>query len=100
MPAAQFEQALVEAIKSGDTIRISAIRSIKSSLKNEQIKLGHDLTELEVLRVVQREAKQRRDSITAYQTAARPDLVQEEQAELSIIEQFLPAEFANGRQSV
>ncbi len=74
--------------------RTAVLRLIKSSLKNEQIKLGHELTEAEALKVVQREAKQRKDSIAQYAQGGRTDLAESEQHELTIIESYLPQQMS------
>ncbi|HUC87515.1 MAG TPA: GatB/YqeY domain-containing protein, partial [Candidatus Saccharimonadales bacterium] len=63
----QLDQDLATSMKEGVVARTSVLRLLKSSLKNEQIKVGHDLSEAEILTVLQREAKQRKDSITQYQ---------------------------------
>ena len=81
---------LAHALREGDTARVGVLRLLLSSLKNEQIKQGQELDEGSALKVLQREAKQRRDSIAAYREADRSDLVDFEQAELKIIEDYLP----------
>jgi uncharacterized protein YqeY len=86
----QIDQDLTTSMKSGDKTRTGVLRLLRSSLKNEQIKLGRELTEAEVLKLLQRESKQRRDSITAYNEAKRPELATEEQTELDIITVYLP----------
>jgi uncharacterized protein YqeY len=88
--SAQIDQDLTTSMKEGQAVRTGTLRLIKNALKNEQIKLGHELTEAEVLKVLQREAKQRRDSITQYQAGNRADLADAEQQELAIIEAYLP----------
>ena len=88
--ADQIEQDLQAALRAGETATVSLLRLLKSSLKNEQIKQGKELNEAAVMKVLQREAKQRKDSISAYQQAERTDLVEFEQAELKLIENYLP----------
>lgn len=78
------------SMKAGTADRTGVIRLILTSLKNEKIKLGHDLSDEECLRIVAREAKQRRDSIAAYESADRTDLADIEKAELVLIEAYLP----------
>jgi uncharacterized protein YqeY len=87
----QIDQDLAESMKAGDTTRTGVLRLLRSSFKNEQIKLGRELSEAEVLKVLQRESKQRRDSITAYNEAKRPELAAVEEDELKIISAYLPA---------
>jgi len=86
----QIEQDLATAMKAGETAKVGVLRLIKTSFKNDEIKLGHALTEAEAMTVMHREAKQRRDSIQAYEQGDRPDLAASEQAELQIINSYLP----------
>lgn len=78
------------SMKAGDTDRTGVLRLLRSAFKNEEIKLGQALDEAGTLKVLTREAKQRRDSITAYTEAGRMDLADHEQAELAIISTYLP----------
>lgn len=90
----QIDQDLATSMKAGSADRTAVIRLIKSSFSNEQIKLGRALTEGEAAKVVAREAKQRRDSISQYQAANRQDLADKEQAELEIIGTYLPEQMS------
>ena len=92
----QIDQDLASSMKEGDAARTSILRLLKNSLKNEQIKLGHELSEEETLKVLQREAKQRRDSIEQFKAGGRDDLVESEQAELSAVEAYLPQQMSEG----
>lgn len=86
----RINQDLLAATRAGQASTVGVLRLIKSALANEKIKLRHELAEAEVLAVVRREAKQRGDSIAAYQAAGRQDLVDQESAELAVIESYLP----------
>lgn len=86
----QIEQDLATSMKEGVASRTSVLRLIKNSLKNEQIKVGHELDGGEVMKVLQREAKQRKDSIEQYKNGGRDDLAESEQHELKVIEAYLP----------
>ncbi len=90
----QLEFDLAEAMKLRDEVRITTLRLLKSAMKNYEIELGHDLTMPEALAVLQKEAKKHQDSISSYQTASRQDLVDEEKAELEVIEQYLPEQMS------
>lgn len=81
---------MATSMKSGDVPRTGVIRLLRSSMQNEAIKLGHELSEEETLKVLQREAKQRRDSMTQYSLADRQDLIDIEAAELDVITAYLP----------
>ena len=109
----QLMQDLKEAIKSGDETRKATIRMLRSAISaaeldkrasyvNSQRAKGVDvgslaldeaqfaLTDEEVLAVLQKQAKQRRDSIAEFKKGGRDDLVAAEEAELAIIEAYLP----------
>jgi len=86
----QIDKDLATSMKAGDATRTGVLRLLRSSFKNEEIKLGHPLSEAEALKILQRESKQRRDSITAYNEANRPELAREEEVELEIIATYLP----------
>ena len=90
-----IREAMTSAWKGGDTVRRDALRLMIASMQNMRIELGRDLEEADVTRVLQKEAKQRRDSITEYAKAKRQDLVDKEQAELDVIVQFLPQQMSD-----
>lgn len=85
-----IREQMTTAWKGGDTGRRDALRLLLSSFKNAEIDSGKPLTDDEAIRVLQKEAKQRRDSIEEYTKNNRGDLADKEQAELVIIEEFLP----------
>ena len=86
----QLEADISAALRSSDKRAATTLRMLKSALHNAEISKGETLTEAEVMRVVQKEAKQRKESIESYQAAGRDDRGQEEQLELEIIERYLP----------
>ena len=89
-----LKAAQVAAMKSGDKPRTAAIRLILARLKDRDIELrtasGPSDDDALVVEVLQKMAKQRRESITLYQQGGRPELADAEQAELAVIEEFLP----------
>jgi hypothetical protein len=82
---------MTAAMKSGDTTRRDVMRLLIAAFNNTRIELGHDLSDDEAVTTLQREAKQRRDSIEAYRDGGRDDLASAEQQELDVISTFLPA---------
>ena len=90
----QFSDAMKESMKSGDKARLSTIRLIIAAIKDRDIQARTDgkeaATDDELLALLQKMAKQRADSITAFTAAGRTDLVDKEAAEKAIIESFLP----------
>ena len=81
---------LKQALKSEDKVRRSVIRLVMSAIKNAEISRRSDLTDGDVLGVIAKEVKQRHESIEAYKQGNRPDLVAQEEAELAILEGYLP----------
>ena len=80
------------AMKAKDKESLQVIRMIKSSIQNEQIKEGHDLTEDEELTVLSREMKQRRDSL--HEEAGRDDLAEKVKSEIVIVEKYMPEQLS------
>jgi uncharacterized protein YqeY len=85
-----------EAMRSGQTAKLSVIRMLRSALKNKEIDRGKDkpLTDQDVLEVIQSGIKQRRESIEQYQKGGRPELVAKENEEIAILQTFLPAQLS------
>lgn len=88
--AQRLNEDLKVAMRAGDNVRRDTIRLLISSLKNAQIDHKGDLDEDAESRVVAREVKQRKDSITEYRKAARTDLADREEAELAILATYMP----------
>ncbi|MCX7865176.1 MAG: GatB/YqeY domain-containing protein [Novosphingobium sp.] len=90
-----IKAAQVAAMKAGDKPRVAALRLILAKLKDRDIELrtASNIPDDDtiVIDVLQRLAKQRRESIELFEKGGRPDRAAEERAELSIIEEFLPA---------
>lgn len=78
------------ALKSRDNFRVSVLRMIKSALKNLEIEKGTPITEQEATNALEKQAKQRRDSISQYLSGGRDDLAETEKNELIVIEKYLP----------
>lgn len=85
---------MVLAAKTRDKIRLSALRMLKSGLHNREIDLKRELGEAEFLQLLSSMVKQRKDSIEQFEKGGRTDLVEKEEAELKVIEEFLPAQLS------
>lgn len=83
---------MTAAMKAKDANRLSTLRMAKAALMNEQNKRGanYELTVEESMRTMLSLVKQRKDSIEQYTNAGRADLAEKEQAELSVLEEYLP----------
>lgn len=82
-------------MKAKDDVRTGTLRLLLSSTRNKRIELGHDLSDAEFLAVVEKEVKQRKDSISQYQAAGRQDLVDAETGELNILVEYLPEQMSS-----
>jgi uncharacterized protein len=78
------------AMRTKDTGRRDVLRYLRSEVKNAEIEKGRELTDEEVLGVIQRQIKQRRESIEQFQKGNRQDLVDAENAQIQILETYLP----------
>lgn len=86
----QIVSDLTAAMKAKDADRLSVLRMVKANLMNRRIDKGSELTDDEVLKALQTQVKQRRDSISSYENAGRADLAAKEAAEIGFIEVYLP----------
>ncbi len=91
-----LKAAQVSAMKAGDKPRLAAVRLILAKLKDKDIELRTAATvpddDTLVVDVLQKMAKQRRESITLYEQGGRQELADVEKAELAVIEEFLPSQ--------
>jgi len=93
----RIEADLIVAIKARDKLATTVLRGVKSELKNTQIAKGtrgDKIKDEDVLTILSSAAKKRRESIEAYTTGGRDDLVAQEKSELEIIERYLPAQMS------
>tara|TARA_B100001029_G_scaffold148173_1_gene129269 strand:+ start:144 stop:593 length:450 start_codon:yes stop_codon:yes gene_type:complete len=88
----RISQKIIEAIKAKDNVRLETLRAIKSSIILIKTKSSEkkNLTENEEINLLQKLAKQRRESAEVFKTQKRNDLVNIEESQLKIIEEFLP----------
>ncbi len=86
----QLNAAMKEAMKAKDSLRLGAIRMIRSAIQNREIEEKGSLDDQAVIGVLSTLAKQRRDSIDAFRESGRTDLAEKEERELQVIQEFLP----------
>jgi uncharacterized protein len=87
----QLQAALKDAMREHDEVRRDTLRMVISASYNAEKAARRPLSDDEVITVLAREVKTRRESIEAYTAAGRPDLADKERAEAAIIAEFLPA---------
>jgi uncharacterized protein YqeY len=86
----QIISDLTASMKAQDAQRTSTLRMVKAAMMNRKIEKGGELDDDEVQKLLRSLVKQRRDSIEQYEKAGRQELVDKEQAEISVIEAYLP----------
>ena len=79
-----------EAMKSKDSVRLGTVRSVISAVKSQEIDTRKDLKEEEILTIVSREVKKRKEAATLYEQGKRPELKDKEIKEMEILQTYLP----------
>ncbi len=92
---AKLNEDMVTAAKAKDKIRLSAIRMLKTALHNKEIDLMRPLNETEMMQILSALVKQRKDSIEQFAKGNRMDLVEKEEAELKILQEFMPVQMSD-----
>jgi uncharacterized protein len=93
---AQLKSDLTVAMKARDEVRSSTIRMALTAVTNEEVsgKESRELTDDDVIKVLSKEAKKRREAVVAYTEANRPELAERETAELAVLDAYLPQQLS------
>lgn len=86
----RIQADLSDAMRARDETRKTALRMLTAAVKNTEIELRHPLADDEVLAVIQKQVKQRRESIAEFERGGRQDLVAKEAGEMTLLEAYLP----------
>ncbi len=92
----QLTDAMKEAMKAKASERLSTIRLIRSAIKNREIDTREELDDQEVIAILGTLVKQRKESAQVYRDNQRPELAEKEEAELQILQEFLPEPLSEG----
>ncbi|MGD9609010.1 MAG: GatB/YqeY domain-containing protein [Desulfovibrionaceae bacterium] len=87
----RIESDYLAAMKARDEVRVGVLRMLKAAAKMRQVELRHPLADDELLDVVAKQAKQRRESVEQFAAAGRADLVDKEERELVVLLDYMPA---------
>ena len=90
----KLEKDMIEAMKNKEKDRLTVIRMVKASLKQEQIDHKKEINEDLLIDVVNKQVKMRKDSIAEFTKANRDDLVQKNQEEIDVLMQYLPEQLS------
>ncbi|PZC41411.1 MAG: hypothetical protein DK302_001893 [Chloroflexi bacterium] len=93
----QLNDDLKDAMRKGEVTKRATIRLLLSAIRNEEIAQQKELENEGILLVASKQAQQRLESIDAFNSAKRDDLVAKEQAELDVIKLYLPEPFSNNK---
>ncbi len=85
-----LDQALKDAMRAKDDIAKRTLRMVRAAIKNAEINGGRPLEEGEVLQILQKEVKSRQETIAEAQKIGRSDIIEDAQAEIAVLERFLP----------
>lgn len=88
----QLNEAMKAAMKARDSLRLNAIRMIRTAIKNREIDERRELDDQEGIAVLSTLVKQRKESAQVYREGGRPELAEKEEQELAIIQEFLPTQ--------
>jgi len=97
---AQIGEDMKAAMRAKDSARLSTIRLLLAAMKQREVDERVELTDADVLAIVEKMIKQRRESIAQYEKGGRADLVEVEQAELGVLSAYLPAQLSEAEVSV
>jgi uncharacterized protein YqeY len=86
----QINDELKAAMRAGDTGRRDALRLLTAALKQKEVDERKTLTDADIVGIIDKMIKQRRDSIAQFEQGARPDLVAKEQFEIEVLEGYMP----------
>ena len=88
----RIQEDLKLAMKSGDKVAVSVLRMLVSSFKYASLEAKRDLTDEEAAALLLKSIRSRKESIEAFRSGGRPDLADKEEAELKVVERYLPAQ--------
>lgn len=91
----QLDNDLKTAMKSGNAVQKNVVRTIRGAIQNVELVSKTPLSDAEILDLITKQAKQRRESIDQFRQGNRLDLVEQEEAELAVLEAYLPTQLSD-----
>ncbi|MGD8430322.1 MAG: GatB/YqeY domain-containing protein, partial [Ectothiorhodospiraceae bacterium] len=86
----RITEAVKAAMRAGDKSRLGTLRMVSAAVKQQEVDTRKEVSDADVLTVLDKMVKQRREALSQYRDAGRDDLADKEQAELDVIAEFLP----------
>ena len=90
----QISEDIKNAMRAHDAMLLETLRYLFAMIKNVEIDTKHELSDEEILKVIQKEVKNRKDAIAQFQAGGRTDLVTAEQEKLNVLTKFLPEQMS------
>ena len=91
----QITEQMKDAMRAKDTARLGAIRLLLAAIKQREVDERIELTDADIISVIEKMLKQRRDSITAFEGAGRTDLADIEKYEISVLQTYMPKQMTD-----
>ncbi len=86
----RLADAVKEAMRARDTARLGTLRLLQAAIKQREVDERQELTDADITAIIEKQVKQRRESITAYEQAGRTETAEQEKAEITVLQEFLP----------
>ena len=91
----KFANDLKESLKAKDEVKVSTIRFLMSAIHNIEIEKGKDLVDEDIVSIIQKQVKQRKESIEGFEKGNRLELVEKEKREMGILQEYLPEQISS-----
>lgn len=91
-----IQEAINNALKAGNKTELNALRFVMSQIKYEEIARQKELTDDEIISLVQKEVKKRKEAIEMFKKGNRDDLVKDEELQIEVIQKYLPQQLSEG----
>ncbi len=89
---ARIAESIKQAMKAREAARLGTLRLIAAAIKQKEVDERIELTDADVIAILEKQVKQRRESIAAYELAGRTETAEQEKAEMAVLQEFLPAQ--------
>lgn len=86
----QLTEAVKQAMRARDTARLGTLRLLQAAIKQKEVDDRTELTDADITAIIEKQVKQRRESISAYEQAGRNETAEQEKAEIAVLQEFLP----------
>lgn len=86
----RLTEAVKQAMRARDTARLGTLRLLQAAIKQKEVDDRTELTDADITAIIEKQVKQRRESISAYEQAGRNETAEQEKAEIAVLQEFLP----------